>query len=145
MRDDRTPAEKLAFTLNWIADNGTCRGLHPAEVRKAAALLVEQERQLVDLRAALAAKHHQVTIKVSSEAGFVKVIRGTVVITDPRIYYGETRVDALMLERADDRWVQHEAKHLVRLAAQDWLRDLDEKAYGALRQALEKEKADAND
>ena len=54
MKDERTKAEKLAFTLRYLVEAGCVPGLLPRDVEAAATLLCEQEKQLAELNAALA-------------------------------------------------------------------------------------------
>ena len=132
---EKTVAEKLAFILNWLVQNGRIPGLHPKDVLEAANMLVEQEKELQTLRAALATKGHLVAVDVD-EKHYRMRVRGTFTITDPRIYCGEVTIDPLFIETANEEWMQHEARHLTRVATKDWMRELDEKTYVSLRNAL---------
>jgi hypothetical protein len=110
---ERTKAEALAGTLDFIAKEKKVSGLHPKMVAEAADLLREQERELKTLRDALATKDHLVTVEVA-ERNYRKEIRGTFTIADPRIFYGEIFVDAYIAETGPREWVEHTARSLAR-------------------------------
>lgn len=135
---ERTQAEKLAFTLRYLIKEGRVPGLLPKDVEAAAALLVEQEAELYWLRKALAAKSHIVEATAERENYQLK-IKGTFTITDPRIYCGEIVVDDQTMFGAGaggHDWQQHIAWHLTRATAADWIRELEERALVAVRDAI---------
>jgi hypothetical protein len=89
---EKSKAEKLAGTLDYLVREDLVPGLLPEDVSAAARLLVEQERELKTLREALATKEHIVNATAEREHYRLK-IRGEFVIADPRIYFGEIAVD----------------------------------------------------
>lgn len=135
--DNRTPAEKLAFTLRYLIDKGCVPGLLPKDVEAAAELLVEQERELAEARRALATKHHIVEATAKS-GGYHTKISGTFIIADPRIYRGEIEVDDALryIGRDQNDWQFHVARRLTRAATEEWIREMEESAFGAVRTAL---------
>lgn len=132
--DDRTTAEKLAFTLRYLVDKGCVPGLLPKDILAAADLLIEQERELDTANKALATKHHIVEASANREHYRMK-IRGTFIIADPRIYYGEIEVDD-RTAYAEREWELHVARQLARAATADWLREMEESAFVAVRAAI---------
>ncbi len=133
MADD---PKKLARTLLYLVEKGHVPGLLPDDVLRAAAVLLEQEKELTTLRTALAAKKHVVEAK-SERQHYRQKITGTFIITDPRIYYGEITVDDLAAYHSPvpDDWMLHVARQLTRVATADWIKDLEERAYVAVRAA----------
>ena len=132
--DNRTPAEKLAFTLRYLIDKGCVPGLLPKDVEAAATMLVEQEKALALAKEALAAKDHVVKAEVEDEH-YRKRIRGTFIITDPRIYHGEVVIDD-RLAAVDPNYVAHVSRSLVAVATNDWRNDLIERGHVAVVKAL---------
>lgn len=132
-----TKAEKLAHTLNYLVKGGHVPGLLPRDVTEAAELLVAQEREIKTLQGALATKEHTVEIEIADRQNQHRLeIRGAFVITDPVIHFGEHGVDSFVIDYAHPDWIEHEARLLVQVATDGWLRDLTVKAYAALREAV---------
>ena len=143
---EKTRAEKLAFTLRYLIKNGCVPRAATEDVEAAASLLVEQERDLAEARKALATKEHIVEVSTEPEHYRLKV-RGTFVITDPRIYYGEIVVDdrARYVVRDERDWELHVARQLTRAATADWVRDIEERAFRAVRKAIAMEARQGGD
>lgn len=132
----RKTANELAFTLDYIVENCRPPGLLPETVTEAATRLREQEKELISLRAAMAAKEHLVTVTISKPTPYQTRFRAEFTITDPVRYFGEHTADAMLLERNRHDFVLHESRVLVDSAVQSWLRDLHEKTYIAMTAAL---------
>jgi hypothetical protein len=136
MRDERTTAQKLAATLNWLVANDKVPGLLPRDVTAAAELLVEQETELTELRAAMAAKEHTVNATVKDVRPYRKRVAATFTITDARLYRGEVEIDAFReLQREPEDYLLHLARMLTANATANWIRELQERAYVAIRAA----------
>jgi hypothetical protein len=134
MQEERTKAERLAFTLNYIVEKGCVPGLLPKDVKEAAELLLAQEAELQTLRTALAAKDHVVTAEAKEEH-YQKLIRATFVIANPRIYYGEVRVNDALAARDPD-YIRHVAYQLASAGTAGWIQDLRERAIAAVTKAI---------
>lgn len=133
---DKTQAEKLAFTLRYLIDKGCIPGLLPKDVEAAAELLVKQEKALDEAREALAAKSHIVEATAKRENYRLRV-RGTFVITDPRIYYGDIEVsDQTIFAAPEEYWTRHVARQLTLAATADWMDDINHRAFMAVRTAI---------
>jgi hypothetical protein len=133
---EKTKAERLAAKLEGMVSAKVLPGLLPADVGAAAELLREQDAELKSLRAGLAAKHHIVNATATHEHYRIKV-RGEFVIADPRIYFGEIVVDdQTAFVRDKHEWELHVARQLTRVATADWIRELEERAYVAVRTAI---------
>ena len=136
MKDERTKAEKLAFTLDWLVANGHVPGIMPKDVTAAAELLRDQEAELKTLRTAMAAKDH--TVEATAELDYYQTtIRAAFIITDPRIYYGEIRIDDRLAATHRD-YLEHVMRQLVSVGTADWIQDLRERTYVAVHDALAK-------
>jgi hypothetical protein len=143
MRDERTKVEKLAFTLDYLVTKGIVPGLLPRDVTEAAQTLRDQEAELKTLRTALAAKNHVVEAEVTG-GPYQKLIRATFIVADPRIYYGEVRIDEYLASKNPD-YVEFVSGQLAGVGTRDWLRDLKERAYVAVRNAIAIEAATADE
>jgi hypothetical protein len=133
---ERTKAEQLAGTLNYLVNKGLVPGLLPNDVTAAAEMLVEQEAELKLLREALATKEHIVNATAEREHYRLK-IRGEFVIADPRIYFGEIAVDDRTMFGVPERdWELHVARQLTRAATDAWLHDMTECAFVAVHSAI---------
>lgn len=126
---ERTKAEKLARTLDYLVGAGVIPGLLPADVSAAAELLRDQDKELQTLRAALATKEHIVDVEIVETQPYRKECRATLVISDPRIFHGAIEVGHEMeFMSRDDDWLHHIGRQLIRAGTRDWIRDLEEKA-----------------
>jgi hypothetical protein len=129
-------ATKIAAKLDGMVRAGVLPGLLPEDITKAAELLRKQDAELESLRAALATKQHIVNV-TAERAHYSLKIRGEFVIRDPRIYFGEIAVDdRTMFGVPDQEWELHVARQLTHVATADWIRDLQEHAFIAVRAAI---------
>jgi hypothetical protein len=133
---EQTKAQRLADRLDGMVSAKVLPGLLPEDVSAAAEMLREQDAELRTLREAMAAKRHIVNVTATERQPYSKDIRAELVIADPRIFYGEMRVDDRWAWGAPSDWDLHVARQLVRTATAEWIRELEELAYRGLRKAI---------
>jgi hypothetical protein len=134
---EHSKAERLADKLDGMVSAKVLPGLLPEDVSAAAAMLRKQDAELNTLRAALATKQHIVNVTAREAMPYSKDIRGEFTIADPRIYYGEIRVDdRWSIGAPQPDWELHVARRLVRAATAEWVSELEEQAYIGVRKAI---------
>lgn len=134
---EKSRAEKLAFTLRFLIKQEKIPGLLPKDVEEAAELLVKQEEELALLRKALATKEHVVEATVEDDQPYRKKISANFIITDPRVFYGSIVVDDRQAAISAPHDLQLlTARQLTRAATAEWIRELEERAYVAIRTAI---------
>lgn len=128
-------AEELAKTLDWLVDNGRIPGLLPVDVRAAASLLRVQDEKLKLYQQALAAKRHEVNVRLVPEHGYMLKLEANFIMADPVIYGVEQRV-AEHPHLSEPEWQQELARAAVSIAQARQREDLLGKAYLGVRNAV---------
>lgn len=138
MMDERTRAQKLAATIRWVADNTPPPSLLPEDLRAAADLLEQQEKELVTANRALEANEHVVEVEAKRIKGQYKIqLATTVAITSPRLYEAKIEVDD-RVQFADPRWMEHVARRAIEACTHNWISELQQRAYAMVRDAVAK-------
>lgn len=131
--DEKTPTE-LAFTLNYLVEQGLVPGLLPRDVRAAAELLVRQEKQIQQMITILATNEHTVQIEAKRLSGFTGVeVKLTFGIVSPRTYRSETRVGMeAIYQRNREEISVYLGRQMFRVGSQEWQREMEEKTARAV-------------
>jgi hypothetical protein len=134
--NERTRADRLAGALDAWVSQKLLPGLLPETATEAAALLRAQERELNELRAALATKDHIVEASATSK-NYKTQIEAMFVIADPRMYRASITVDDMRAygQNPPD-WQLHVARQLAQVGTAEWMRDIEKKAFAAVRDAI---------